>query len=147
MRRLPPLNALRAFEASARLGSFVSAAAELRVSPAAVSQQVRRLEEYLDTRLFERPLVAQLGHPVVKTFLESLAVEDCFTAEQVAKLSVPTLVIWGKSDRILPRSGLDVYKRELPPGTKFEEPEGLGHSPHLERPRWLLERIISFAGV
>ena len=53
-RRLPPLNALRAFEASARLGSFVSAAAELRVSAAAVSQQVRRLEQYLDTTLFQR---------------------------------------------------------------------------------------------
>jgi DNA-binding transcriptional LysR family regulator len=53
-RRLPPLNALRAFEASARLGSFVAAATELRVSAAAVSQQVRRLEEYLDTRLFQR---------------------------------------------------------------------------------------------
>lgn len=53
-RRLPPLNALRAFEASARLGSFVAAAAELRVSAAAVSQQVRRLEEYLDTVLFQR---------------------------------------------------------------------------------------------
>jgi LysR family transcriptional regulator, glycine cleavage system transcriptional activator len=53
-RRLPPLNALRAFEASARLGSFVAAAAELRVSPAAVSQQVRLLETYLDTTLFLR---------------------------------------------------------------------------------------------
>ncbi len=53
-RRLPPLNALRAFEASARLGSFVAAAAELRVSAAAVSQQVRRLELYLDTPLFQR---------------------------------------------------------------------------------------------
>jgi len=53
-RRLPPLNALRAFEASARLGSFVAAARELRVSAAAVSQQVRRLESYLDTRLFQR---------------------------------------------------------------------------------------------
>lgn len=53
-RRLPPLNALRAFEASARLGSFVAAAAELRVSAAAVSQQVRRLEQYLDTSLFQR---------------------------------------------------------------------------------------------
>jgi LysR family glycine cleavage system transcriptional activator len=52
--QLPPLNALRAFEASARLGSFVAAAAELRVSAAAVSQQVRRLERYLDTPLFQR---------------------------------------------------------------------------------------------
>src|SRR6185295_5294862 len=53
-RRLPPLNALRAFEASARLGSFVAAGAELRVSAAAVSQQVRRLERYLDAPLFQR---------------------------------------------------------------------------------------------
>jgi LysR family transcriptional regulator, glycine cleavage system transcriptional activator len=53
-RRLPPLNALRAFEASARLGSFVAAATELKVSAAAVSQQVRRLEQYLDTTLFQR---------------------------------------------------------------------------------------------
>jgi LysR family glycine cleavage system transcriptional activator len=54
IRRLPPLNALRAFEASARLGSFVAAALELHVSAAAVSQQVRRLEKYLDTTLFHR---------------------------------------------------------------------------------------------
>jgi len=54
VRRIPPLNALRAFEASARLGSFVAAAHELRVSAAAVSQQVRRLEQYLDTTLFQR---------------------------------------------------------------------------------------------
>ncbi len=53
-RRLPPLNALRAFEASARLGSFVAAAEELHVSAAAVSQLVRRLERYLDTELFNR---------------------------------------------------------------------------------------------
>jgi LysR family glycine cleavage system transcriptional activator len=53
-RRLPPLNALRAFEASARLGSFVAAAVELHVSAAAVSQQIRRLERYLDTQLFQR---------------------------------------------------------------------------------------------
>jgi len=53
-KRLPPLNALRAFEASARLGSFVAAAAELHVSAAAVSQHVRRLERYLDITLFQR---------------------------------------------------------------------------------------------
>jgi LysR family glycine cleavage system transcriptional activator len=53
-RRLPPLNALRAFEAAARLGSFSAAAQELRVTDSAVSQQVRALERYLGTRLFKR---------------------------------------------------------------------------------------------
>lgn len=53
-RRLPPLNALRSFEAAARLGTFSAAASELRVTDSAVSQQVRTLERYLGTRLFKR---------------------------------------------------------------------------------------------
>ncbi|ROR34426.1 transcriptional regulator GcvA [Inmirania thermothiophila] len=52
--RLPPLNALRAFEAAARHLSFTRAAEELHVTPAAVSQQVASLERYLGVRLFER---------------------------------------------------------------------------------------------
>src|SRR6185436_12553167 len=51
---LPPLNALRAFEAAARTGSYVAAAEELGVSPAAVSQQVRNLEDFLGKQLFMR---------------------------------------------------------------------------------------------
>jgi len=52
--RLPPLNALRAFEAAARHLSFKRAAAELHVSPAAISHQVKALEDYLEVQLFER---------------------------------------------------------------------------------------------
>lgn len=49
-----PLGALRAVEAAARLGSFARAAEELHVTPAAVSQQVKLVEEHLHTRLFDR---------------------------------------------------------------------------------------------
>ena len=49
-----PLNALRAFEAAARHGSFAQAAAELGVSPAAVSQQIRSLEARVGRKLFHR---------------------------------------------------------------------------------------------
>ncbi len=52
--RLPPLNSLRAFEAAARTGSFVAAAAELHVTPGAVSHHVRELEATLGLALFER---------------------------------------------------------------------------------------------
>src|SRR5258706_6202500 len=51
---LPPLNALRAFEAAARHLSFKMAAHELHVTPAAVGQQVKALEARLGVRLFER---------------------------------------------------------------------------------------------
>ncbi len=53
-RRLPPLNALRAFEAAARHLSFTRASEELHVTPAAISQQVKALEEYFGVRLFRR---------------------------------------------------------------------------------------------
>lgn len=53
-RSLPPLTALRTFEAAARLGSFTKAARELHVTPAAVSHQIRGLEEYLGVTLFRR---------------------------------------------------------------------------------------------
>ena len=54
MVRLPPLNALRAFEAAARHLSFAMAARELHVTPAAISHQIKGLEEHLDKRLFRR---------------------------------------------------------------------------------------------
>lgn len=53
-RSLPPLTALRAFEAAARLSSFTKAARELHVTPAAVSHQIRGLEKFLGVTLFRR---------------------------------------------------------------------------------------------
>lgn len=53
-RRLPSLNALKAFEATARHESFTQAAAELFVTQGAVSQQVKGLEAELGLRLFQR---------------------------------------------------------------------------------------------
>ncbi|MEE8308691.1 MAG: transcriptional regulator GcvA [Gammaproteobacteria bacterium] len=53
-RPLPPLSALRAFEAAARHLSFTRAAAELNVTPAAISHQVKALEELLEVPLFHR---------------------------------------------------------------------------------------------
>ena len=52
--RLPPLNAIKAFEAAARLGSFTRAAEELNVTHGAVSRQIRLLEDWLGVRLFLR---------------------------------------------------------------------------------------------
>jgi LysR family transcriptional regulator, glycine cleavage system transcriptional activator len=52
--QLPPFGALRAFDAAARLGSFQLAAEELRLTPSAVSHQIRQLEDLLDTALFLR---------------------------------------------------------------------------------------------
>lgn len=52
--RMPPLNALRAFEAAARKLSFTKAADELNVTPGAISQQIRQLEDFAGSPLFKR---------------------------------------------------------------------------------------------
>ena len=54
MKRLPPLKSLQAFEAAGRHLSFTAAAHELNVTPGAISQQIRLLEEFLEVRLFKR---------------------------------------------------------------------------------------------
>ncbi|MCW8334168.1 LysR substrate-binding domain-containing protein [Vibrio paucivorans] len=81
MRYLPPLNGLRAFEAAARHQSLTKAAEELNVTRAAVSQQVKQLELYLDAQLFERHGAkltltedAEYYLPVLSEMFESLSV-------------------------------------------------------------------------
>lgn len=62
-RRLPPLRSLRAFEAAARHLSFARAAEELHVTPAAVSQQIKILEDHLGLALFRRGTGVTLTEP------------------------------------------------------------------------------------
>jgi len=49
-----PLTALRSFESAARMGTFREAASELSVTPAAISHQIKNLEEWLGLALFDR---------------------------------------------------------------------------------------------
>lgn len=72
MRKLPPLNAIRAFEAAARHSSFTAAADELCVTVTAVSHQVRHLEATLDMKLFERSGRSVSLTPAGRTIFPSL---------------------------------------------------------------------------
>ena len=60
---LPPLNSLQAFEAAGRHESFLYAAAELRVSPGAVSRHVRQLERFLGNRAVRQAQQRGGAHP------------------------------------------------------------------------------------
>lgn len=80
MRRLPPLQTLRAFEAAARLRSFTAAARELNITQSAVSQQVQLLEEALGRKLFDRLTrrlvlthAGELFTPTVRQALDMIA--------------------------------------------------------------------------
>ena len=83
-RRLPSLNALRAFEAAGRHGSFSSAAEELFVTHASISRHVRHLEEWLGQPLFERHSRGVSLNEAGAQYLERLtkAFDDLDTATQ-----------------------------------------------------------------
>jgi LysR family glycine cleavage system transcriptional activator len=79
-RRLPPLNALRAFESAARHLNFSRAAEELSVTPGAVSQQIQNLEDYVGAALFKRTPrgllltdSAQMALPALREAFDRLA--------------------------------------------------------------------------
>jgi len=71
-RSLPPLNALRAFEAAARLGSFKDAAAELTVTHGAISRHIRLLEQWLRAPLFERYNRRVVLTPAARAYLSKI---------------------------------------------------------------------------
>jgi LysR family glycine cleavage system transcriptional activator len=83
--RLPPLTALRAFEAAARHMSFAQAAAELHVTPAALSFQIKSLEEHLGApvfyRLNRRVELTDVGHILVAGVQEGFeALQSAWTS-------------------------------------------------------------------
>lgn len=97
---LPPLPWLRAFEAAARLGNFTLAADELALTPAAISHQVRTLEERMGYPLFLRRnrqlILTRQGEaylPSVRAAFQdlSLATSDVFGRAQAATLRVRSL--------------------------------------------------------
>lgn len=97
--RLPPLNAVRIFEAAGRLENFSRAAAELNVTPGAVSRQVRKLEDHLGTALFRRAgtevHLTDEGRDYLKTVEDALRRLEAGTHHISAGSDSQPLHIWG----------------------------------------------------
>lgn len=117
-RRLPPLNALKAFEAAARHLSFTKAADELFVTQAAVSHQIKALEEFLSMKLFLRRnrtlLLTEEGQAY---FLE---LKDIFKSLQEA------------TERLLAKGSKGAVTVAMPPSFASQ---------------WLVPRISKFSAV
>ena len=96
MRRLPPLAAVRAFEAAARTENFTAAAAELGLTQAAVSYQVKALEERLGAALFVRERgrarLTPLGQRLLPTLSQAFdSIESAFASHKAEDESLLTV--------------------------------------------------------
>lgn len=94
--------------------------------------------------LFARDTVARMSSAVVQGILASIGTEHAAKPEHVRALAMPILFVWGRSERLLPESGLRYFREHLPGHAQIEEPEGVGHCPQLDDPAWLAKRIAEF---
>lgn len=105
-------------------------------------------------RLYARmPWYAHLIPPVVRqnfrrpsmmSLVRHIRPEVLQTPETLGQLRVPTAVLWGRCDKIIPRQTLEFFKQHMPTA-RFDEPEHLGHCPQIEHPRdtlrWIAARV------
>lgn len=138
------------------------------VSPAGARVSEARFAQLLDSfrvadvhgaralahKLFHRPplpllffadeLRKMVSTETVRRIVAEVTTADLATPEQLAGLTMPTLLVWGQSEKLLPYEGLDFFKAHLP-HAEVHEVKGFGHMPQVERPAVLVDRICKFA--
>ena len=99
----------------------------------------------LPLMLFGSELRKMYGTPAVHAAFAEARELGHIPGEILASLRAPTLVLWGKSDRLLPPESVDYFRAHLPQGSKVEVVPRFGHVPQVERPREVVQRIVRFA--
>ena len=98
----------------------------------------------LISKLIAHELVGKTKQPAVRDLLETTTPDHALPGAELRALPMPVLLWWGKSERLLPASHLAWWRANLPPHAVIEEPDGIGHCPHLDAPARVASRIVSF---
>jgi pimeloyl-ACP methyl ester carboxylesterase len=81
----------------------------------------------------------------VRDVVDTATLDDLPAPNALSALEMPILLLWGQSERILPRSSLAYFRRHLPRHAVIEEPAAFGHCPHFDDPLRLATRLVEFA--
>ena len=139
------------------------------VSPAVARTSASEWDELRDTFKIEsaaeaRRLLARLYHrtpwylpafapglrdvmkrPAIRDVVGAATLDDLPAPDSLGALPMPILLLWGQSERLLPKSSLAYLRRHLPGHAIIEEPAGFGHCPHVDDPARLATRLVQFA--
>jgi pimeloyl-ACP methyl ester carboxylesterase len=100
----------------------------------------------LPVMLFANELKKFYGTPTVQALAaEARATRESLTPEALQGLTMPVLLLWGGSERLLPAQTLAYYRAHLPPHARVHVVEGFGHIPQVERPDELVSHLVRFA--
>jgi len=109
----------------------------------------------LTRRLFHRaPLLALIFAPQLRKLYGTRAIQEVFgdvnapqplAPEVLRQLAIPTLLLWGASEKLLPFDGVDYFREHLPPSTRVHLVQGVGHVPQIEHPALVAKYLTQFA--
>jgi pimeloyl-ACP methyl ester carboxylesterase len=94
--------------------------------------------------LLAHELPASFERRVVRDLLASATNEVTVAADALRALRMPILLVWGRSERLLPETHLEYFEANLPKHAVIDRPEGVGHCPHVDAPKVLAKRIAEF---
>lgn len=91
-----------------------------------------------------KELQMRFAKPHLRELMAYFKPEYNFTHAEMQQIDIPTLVIWGRQDRIL-ENQLDFFKQTMPKHVRFLEPAHFSHTPYIEHSLELAHQIYSFA--
>jgi len=94
--------------------------------------------------LFAPSFLKAMTRKGVLELVNHASIEDFQLKHLTDSYNVPTLLIWGKAEKVFPASHLIRFKSFTSSNVLIEEPESVGHCPHLDSPKWLVQRVIDF---
>jgi pimeloyl-ACP methyl ester carboxylesterase len=117
-------------------------------TPAEARALTRRLfhKTPLPVLLFATELKKLYGTRTVQALAaEARATQESLEPEALRGLSMPVLLLWGESERLLPAETLDYYRAHLPPHAHVRVVKEFGHIPQVERPEEVVSHLVRFA--
>ena len=96
-------------------------------------------------RLVENDVRAVFRSPPVRKLLQSIEAKDFLSPEELAHIDIPTLILWGTEERVLPAVLVEYYRRNLPPRATLEVVNGWPHASPVSKPDEVVSRIVAYA--
>jgi pimeloyl-ACP methyl ester carboxylesterase len=96
-------------------------------------------------RLVENDVRAVFRSPPVRKLLQSIEAKDFLSPEELARIHIPALILWGTEERVLPATLVEYYRRYLPPRATLEVVKDWPHASPVNKPDEVASRIVAFA--
>lgn len=87
----------------------------------------------------------RFSNPQLQRLLDLIGPDDLLRPDELAALTMPTLMLWGRDEKILPPGHLDFFQRHLPRHAQLEIWSRFGHCGYLEQPDAVARRVVDFA--